>query len=208
MIEYGKPYTLEPVADNISNAIYPCKIKFNKPLIFEIADAEIVGYPPLGFDRDGGIILETTSLQGSPVKTHVEKNLPLRNILIKNLPTFKSHKSNTVSLLINSRTNNYWHWLIDFLTRFEGLEYYKKQTGVKPKLIVPGKMYAWQSDSLKTLGYGPDDCIVWKPIEDASRQTHHTGFSTSLLPTQIRQLRVQLLPYIGCAIKLSVMSLT
>ncbi len=164
VIEYGKPYTVEPIPDNISKIIFPCNIKFNKPLIFEVADAEIVGYPPLGFDRDGGIILETTPPQTYSVKDHIEKKLPLLPLLINNLPALNSHKSNVACLLINSWTNNYWQWLINFLTRIEGLEHYKEETGIKPKLIVPRNMYAWQIDSLKSLGYGPDEWIVWNQL--------------------------------------------
>lgn len=56
---------------------------------------------------------------------------------------------------------NYYHWLLDCLTRLEGLEYYQNQIGLKPSLIIESNPTAWQVDSLKLLGYEPTDCITW-----------------------------------------------
>jgi hypothetical protein len=47
------------------------------------------------------------------------------------------------------------------LIKLEGLEYYQEQTGIKPVLIIPSNLPKWKIESLRLLGYEPDDCIQW-----------------------------------------------
>lgn len=56
---------------------------------------------------------------------------------------------------------NYFHWVFDGLTRLEGVEYYQKQTGHRPKLIIPSNPLPFMVESLKLMGYDRDDCIEW-----------------------------------------------
>lgn len=166
VVNYREPYTFSSMPNNFSEIIFSGTLKFDKPLIFEITDAEISGLSPLGFDRDGAIILETTPHPSSSLKDQIEHNIPLLSLLIKYLPSVKSNKLDAVCcLLITTWTNNYWHWLIDVMLRIEGLEFYEKQTGIKPQLIVPKNMSAWQRDSLEILGYSPNNWIIWDKLK-------------------------------------------
>jgi len=63
--------------------------------------------------------------------------------------------------LVHPWNKIYFHWIADCLTRIEGLEAYQVQTGIKPALIIESNLASWQIDSLKLLGYEPDDCIPW-----------------------------------------------
>jgi len=77
------------------------------------------------------------------------------------IPEFKTIQFDTVCSLVNHWSKNYYHWIMDCLTRIEGIEYYQKQTGCKPLLIINSHPTSWQIESLKILGYQPEDYIEW-----------------------------------------------
>lgn len=131
-------------------------ITLRKPFVFEVANAELVGPAAVGFDEDGSLISETV-----PTVKKLEKDLPTRTLISKTLPSFGTPQLATACSLINWWHTNYYHWFMQSLIKIEGLEYYQEQTGIKPVLIIPSNLPRWKIESLKLLGYEPDDCIQW-----------------------------------------------
>ena len=128
----------------------------------EIVDAELVGSPPLGFDAGGRVILETTPPRFAPVDEHLDYHLPLAPLLERRLPIPARLELDVAALLTNAWTNNYFHWLVDVLTRLKGLEDYATRTGVEPTLVVPEGLRRWQVDSLTAAGHTPAQRITWR----------------------------------------------
>ena len=64
-------------------------------------------------------------------------------------------------LIFNSQSSGYFHWMVEHLSRMEGLVEYEKRTGIRPSIIVPPDMTAFQKESLRLLGYDEDDWLLW-----------------------------------------------
>lgn len=126
-----------------------------KPFVSEIVNAELLGPTAVGFDQDGNLISETVT----PLK--INNGLPIRTLILKNLPSFGTPQIDEACSLVNWAGRNYWHWMVDCLTRIEGLEYYREKTGTKPILIIESNPSPWQVESLRLLGYEPEDCMHW-----------------------------------------------
>ncbi len=163
LINFGNFYSFEPIPKRIREKIYPMQVKVVKPFVCEIEQAEILGKYPVAFDRDRNLILETTLPRFTPVETHIAKNVSITTIIASQFHKKTQQPSIEIAcLLVNPWSNNFWHWTIDTLTQLEGIEYYQKQTGLKPKLIVEPNIRPWQRDSLKLLGYNENDWMIWQ----------------------------------------------
>ncbi|MDJ0533050.1 MAG: glycosyltransferase family 61 protein [Xenococcaceae cyanobacterium MO_207.B15] len=163
LINFGNFYSFEPIPKRIIEKIYPMQVKVVKPFVCEIEQAEILGKYPVAFDRDRNLILETTLPRFTPVETHIAKNVSITTIIASQFHKKTQQPSIEIAcLLVNPWSNNFWHWTIDTLTQLEGIEYYQKQTGLKPKLIVEPNIRPWQRDSLKLLGYNENDWMIWQ----------------------------------------------
>ena len=53
---------------------------------------------------------------------------------------------------------------MDSLTRLDAVEFYQETTGRKPAIIIDSNPSKWQLESLKLLGYEPNDCIQWNGL--------------------------------------------
>jgi hypothetical protein len=164
VVGVGEPYNLRDFSEEDLREI-PDLMKtksfvaasIDKPFVCEITNAELVGPTSIGFDEDGNIIYETAMLPFKELK--VEKAIPARALIQKLLSS--DFELDTACSLVFAWNKNYHHWLVDTLTRIEGIEYYQEQTGIKPTLIVESSLTPVQIESLKLLGYGLDDCIRW-----------------------------------------------
>lgn len=131
----------------------------DRPFACEVINAELVGATAAGFDENGGIILETTIPQLSD--NHLAKSLNIQALVPRNILKPSSTKLDVACSLVNKYSRNYWHWIVDCLTRIEGLEYYQEHSGIKASLVIDSNPTPWQKDSLKLLGYDPDRCFHW-----------------------------------------------
>lgn len=156
-IVVSEPYNgLDKLPSLISSKIGTFTLK--KPFVCEVANAELVGPTAIGFDKNGNIISETVT----PLDKGVKRGIPLRTWISLKLPSFGTPKLDVAFSLVNCRARrNYWHWIGDCLTRIEGLEYYQEYTGRKPVLIIDANPPTWKTESLRLLGYEPNDCIHW-----------------------------------------------
>ena len=163
IVNFGDFYTPKPIPNRIANKIYPMKEKIVKPFVCEVEEAEIIGNYPVAFDRDHNLILETTLPRFTSIEAHIAKNVSIKTILTSQFGKKVQQKPiEAACILTNPWSNNFWHWTVDTLTQLEGIEYYYKQTGIQPKLIVGSNLRSWQRDSLKLLGYEENDLIIWQ----------------------------------------------
>ncbi|WP_339375488.1 glycosyltransferase family 61 protein [Chroogloeocystis siderophila] len=162
--EFGFPETV--IADEIRESTdeipqlihsHTGVINFGKPFVFTVTNAQLVGPAVVGFDEPGNLIAETF-----PGIGNIKKYLPTRTLLFKSLPRIKVPQLETAYSLVNWRSQNYYHWVTDCLIRLKGLEHYREQTGNKPLLIIQANPLKWQVESLRLLGYEPENCIQWK----------------------------------------------
>lgn len=191
-----------PHTVNISKAVQEIEnfqVEITPPFICEIANADLVGPAAVAFDADGGMILESTTPFYSH-ENHLEGSVSIRGLAIKNFSTANTYQVDIASSLVNAWSRNYWHWIIDCLTRLEGIEYYHQQTGIKPKLIIDANPTKWQTESLKLLGYNADDCIEWnrsrmrvKKLIVSSFRRHYDRVYSVESPAACRWIRQRML---------------
>ncbi len=164
-------------------------ITLKKPFVFEITNAELIGPAAVGFDEDGNLISETVT-----TTKKIGRNLPTRTLISKKLPSLVTPHLDTACSLVHWWHTNYYHWLMQSLTKIEGLEYYQEQTGIKPTLIIPSNPPSWKIESLRLLGYEPDNCIQWNRSKLKVKRLvvpsfQHSASDQLVSPTACRWLR-------------------
>lgn len=132
-------------------------IVFADPFVAHVKNGQLVGKDATGFDSKGRVILETSWPQFT--EDHLARSISLRTLFLKNI--YPSTHRDTVFSLVCAWDNNYFHWLIDCLTRLEGVMEYERKFGVRVKLIIRVNLQQYQLDSLKLLGYSPEDYEEW-----------------------------------------------
>jgi capsular polysaccharide biosynthesis protein len=158
-IVVGEPHnnlSAEKLPWTIASAIGTFTLE--RPFVLEVANAELVGSTAVGFDQNGSIIKETvTGTTKSPLSS-----VPIITLISRKVPRLGTPELDTVYSLVNYWSDGgYFHWLIDALARLEGVEYYQQKTGRKPLLLLEPNSPQWKKESLRLLGYEPNDCIPW-----------------------------------------------
>jgi hypothetical protein len=136
------------------------QVTLQKPFVAEVKNAQLVGIAAMGFDEDDRIISETV-WPTEPNSIPQFEDLHVQSFIVKKTSSVKTPQLDVACSLVNRFNKVYGHWMIDCLMRLEGLEYYQKQTGEKPLLILNSNLTKWQVDSLQLLGYKPGDYIEW-----------------------------------------------
>ena len=198
-----EPQTCGEIPQGTQNLLHAFSTTIDRPFISEIANAQLAGPAATGFDENGSIILETTTPFHS-INNHLEGSVSIRALALKRFVKSSVSQLDTACSLVNAWSRNYWHWIIDCLTKLEGVEFYQKQTGVKPILIIDSKPSVWQIDSLKLLGYSPNDCIQWnnssmhvKRLVISSYRRHYDKVYTVESPLAARWVRQRMLSNIS-----------
>ena len=184
-----------PATENIPPEIKQRTGKFviPKPFVFTVNNAELVGPYATGFTSQGNLIIETTV----PSFYGLEQGVSIRALAIKNFSKPSPIQLEAACSLVNVWCHNYFHWIIDCLSRIEGIEYYQAKTGCQPKLIVSSNPTLWQKESLRLLGYQPENCVCWNNSRMAIKQLIVLSFRRhsllELSPQACRWLRQRIL---------------
>lgn len=179
IVDFGQFYTLKPIPERIAQKIYPMKEKIVQPFVCVINNAELIGNP-VAFDLEKNLILETTLPRFNSIEAHIAKNISLKTIIAAQFGQKNQQPAiETACILTNPWSGNFWHWTVDTLTQLEGIEYYQKNTGIKPKLIVSANLRSWQKNSLKLLGYEESDLIIWQDFRRTVKQLIVPSFRRS-----------------------------
>ena len=84
------------------------------------------------------------------------------------------------TLLTSSGSHNmYFVWMVHSAMRLRGIQHYIKQTGRRPKLIIPANAARFVTESLKMLGYTEDDWVEWRTTKGRVKRF--------VMPTNARQ---------------------
>jgi hypothetical protein len=56
---------------------------------------------------------------------------------------------------------NFGHWLLEDLPRLRGFEYYQKETGRMPRILIKQNPPSWMIETLRLLGFSSSDWVEW-----------------------------------------------
>lgn len=164
-VRLKRPVTIGSMPATIEDQFFPPlfnydrQVTFDRPFVCEVRNAELVGSTAIGLDRDRNILLETTIPHFLELDTRLTKALTTRSLFLRVVPLRRKRYLNTACSLAHLWNPNYWHWMADTLTRLEGVEHYKAETGRDVKLVIASKPKRWQLQSLQLLGYTSEDLI-------------------------------------------------
>lgn len=130
----------------------------SEPTVVEVPDVTLVGRCPVPLDAEGTLVTMAVG----------KSNVALLNVL-RSWPALiryavgRTRTDRTVDhavLLHNAWSDGYFHWVLDDLTRLQGVERLVEQ-GVfpRPKVVVGPDPPTWQLEYLRLLGYTDDDVI-------------------------------------------------
>jgi capsular polysaccharide biosynthesis protein len=186
-------------ADALPNAVKKAigTHTLQQPFVSEVENAQLFGSTAVGFDENGSLISDTVMPTIANPEKYLPKRIPIQTLVCKKLPNFGSPQVDTACSLVNYWSKAYFHWIMDCLLRLEGLEYYQEQTGKKPVLIIDAHPTNWQKESLRLLGYEPDDCILWNGSQLRVKRLVVPSFRReqkfSISPAACRWLRQRIL---------------
>lgn len=131
-----------------------------QPFVGELRGVTLVGSYPIPIDRRNNVVLEAIgnpevlTLNVAHSALDVMRN-PWEKEMVDTDPI------DSAVLLYNDWNRGYYHWTVEMLTRLEGVEKYREQTGESPKLIVGPDPSRFQLQTLALLGYDENDLIRW-----------------------------------------------
>jgi hypothetical protein len=130
----------------------------SEPTVVEVPDVTLVGRCPVPLDAEGTLVAMAVG----------KSNVALLNVLrswpdLVRYAVGQSRVDRTVDhavLLHNAWSDGYFHWVLDDLTRLQGVERLVEE-GVfpRPKVVVGPDPPTWQLEYLQLLGY-TDEAVV------------------------------------------------
>lgn len=135
---------------------------FPAPFLVELPEAWLQGRHAVVLTPEGRVLLESTLggtryLSMSSLARLHHPRTP-REALRQGLHTAYYE---SLAPLVNLWSAGYYHWLIEGLPRLQVLEAYATEYGRRPRLLVDPNPAAWVRESLRLLGYGPEDYVEW-----------------------------------------------
>ncbi len=142
-----------------------------QPYVTEVEDVSLCG--PVGVGIKGTDVFLDTAYSGR--LDVMERNTPYK-LWAFQARRMKATYLDTAVSMVGVWSGNYFHWLLEFLARMEGVEVYEKETGIKPVVVVEANPPSFVTDSLEHLNYG------YVPIHD-----NHIMVKKLVIPTFLRK---------------------
>lgn len=129
------------------------------PHLMAYQKTNLIGHYPVAFTHNKKMILDAS------INDHVLMRSIYANIKRSIRKPFKKpklYKYSNMCIFSNTWSSGYFHWTLDDLTRLEALTQFRKYKNSSLKLLMVPPLRVWQLDSLKALGFGEDDLVLWK----------------------------------------------
>ncbi len=137
--------------------------KFSSAFVCELPHVKLMGPPALAF-LDSAPVLESAVARQDCMDRSIDLTIDQQGHMWKMLLPGLVRPQTRVEILcslVNVWSHTYFHWLLECLTRLEGLDYYIKETGNRPKLLINRNPPNWMIESLQLLGYTQEDLMLW-----------------------------------------------
>lgn len=144
---------------------------FAQPYVTEVEDISLCG--PVGVGIKGKDVFLDTGYSGR--LDVLERNVPYK-LWAFQAKRLKPILLDTAVSMVGVWSGNYFHWLLEFLARMEGIEVYENATGIKPVVMVEATPPQFVTDTLELLNYG------YVPMHN-----HHFMVEKLIIPTFRRE---------------------
>ena len=165
----------------------------SSPSVVQVPNVTLLGKYPLPLDEGNKIITPAVGKQKNTVLNVIGSGPSLLSHAVSKRPV-KTEVESAV-LLYNSWSQGYFHWVLDDLTRLQGIEEACSEGIVEdPKVIVGPEPPDWQLEYLDLLGFDPDEIIRYTdPTHVAKLIVPSTRRENQISPNALRWLRERLL---------------
>lgn len=127
------------------------------PTVASFEQAILRGPHAIGFTRQRRVILETVLGRRDCLEQSFHA---MQKVAVPNNAEKEQHFPQVCSL-VNLWSHNYFHWLLEGLTRLEGYEHYCIQTGTQPFLLIESNPPTWKVQALQCMGYPSEAWTTW-----------------------------------------------
>lgn len=179
-----------------TEAIFKCLGTFEFPRLFvsELPNCTLVGDGCLTITEDGQVILESSDNSDMSIYKRTNIEDIARDYLAyhrRNAAEVETLTEGPYFRLAGRWSQNYYHWLMDYLPQVRALEQYADKRGEEPTILLAHNPPQWLQDSLEILGYGPNDWIEWNGgVVNVDRLvlSTHTRYSVLQSPRAVEWL--------------------
>jgi len=149
---------------------------FDRFLVHEIHDVDLCGPAMVGF-KDGDVILDTAYANRLDV---LDRNKPYYMLALKSMAKPGYVIEDPLFPMVGVWSGNYFHWIIEWLPKLEGILHYEAMTNQKVVILLEENPPQWQYDSLRFL-LGAERSII--SLRHLPTTSMHIGAKNLVLPT-------------------------
>ena len=137
--------------------------------IYEMEDVRLLGPKGIGITKDGTILEDSITMpRQERIETSIQESYKYHPLLtMETLYTARRSSDENSQTLdcacsLFSGWNNYYHWILEHLSKLRGIEYYKAKTGTQPTFIIPNDPPSYIHDTLELLDIKSSNCLEWQ----------------------------------------------
>ena len=144
---------------------YPTDFTPERPFVCELSGCHLIGDYAVGLTAEDRLVTETAPVykDGSIKKLGINLGQYLRICGI-NKKSAERYEEDRVFPLVTPYSS-YYHWVTEYLPKLRLLEYYMKETGDEPTILVESKPRSFVRESLEVMGYPPSSYKEWSRNE-------------------------------------------
>lgn len=162
-IRFGETETVrfeDPVAAGglpTTIAERPVEVRSERPFVCELRDVQLVGPNALSITPEGNVVLENALGYGGRITMGAARALRAGVVPKRGRP---GRRYDVGLSLAGPWCTNYYHWLVDYVTRLRAVPAYTEATGRKPVLLLPRDCPEWMRVAVRLAGFSESEWAI------------------------------------------------
>lgn len=135
----------------------PREVRSERPFVCELRDVQLVGPDALSITPEGDVVLENALGYGGRIAMGAAR--AVRSGVVPKRGRTRRRYDVGLSLA-GPWCTNYYHWLVDYVTRLRAVPAYVEATGREPVLLLPRDAPEWMRVALRLAGFDEEDWVT------------------------------------------------
>ena len=142
---------------------------YRPDFVYEIENVRLLGPKGIGITRDGIILEDSITMPGQGrIESSIQASyaryplLTMETIYTSRRSSDRTSQTIDCACSLFSGWSNYYHWILEHLSKLRAIEYYRKKTNLQPTFIIPSDPPSYIQETLELLDVKPSDCFEWK----------------------------------------------